>query len=118
MAGIDGNDFAITANPACSARNEEALVVEFEIVLVKAVNTTQINFAPIFETPLEVHHTVEVYERDLVVGNSTNYRYFSPKAVDHENNTINITVDNYDNWPFLTYEIYNNDSFKFEIDRS
>ena len=118
MAGIDGNDFLLPAQPGCTARNEEALVVEFEIVLVKTLNSTLINFAPIFETALEVHHTVEVYERDLVVGNATNYRYFSPRAVDHENNTISITVDNYDNWPFLTYEIYNNDSFKFEIDRS
>lgn len=93
--------------------------VEFEIVIFKRFNNSIINYAPEYQEDILNHHYVEVFEKDLILGNSSIYRWWSPSAIDIENNTVITRFDDAEKYPFMSTQIYEkNGSFSFAMDMS
>lgn len=63
--------------------------IHFKITIVERFNDVEVNHAPIFSSYI-IHPTIRVWERDLILGNTTEFHYWSPIAVDNEKDPITI----------------------------
>jgi hypothetical protein len=59
-----------------------------------------------------------VFERDLIIGNTTLYEYWSPLARDNEDDSISFYFEDTEAFPYLSIETLKNDSFKMTIEMS
>jgi hypothetical protein len=66
-----------------------AKAIHFKLTIVEIFDDEEVDHAPIFSAHI-FEPLIRVWERDLVIGNSSVFNYFSPKAVDNENDPIQI----------------------------
>ena len=86
-----------------------------QILIVENVDQNLINFSPHFNGSMPDVHFVEVAERDIIIGNTSDYVYLSPLAVDYEDDTISMSIQNAFMFPYLDIEVINRIQFKMSI---
>ena len=91
--------------------------IHIDTTIIETFNDREVNHAPQFLQPIPTL-VIDVWERDLILKNTSKFHYWSPKAEDNEGDEITIKLIDQQKKPFLNLKTFYNDSFGIDIDRS
>lgn len=92
-----------------------AYPIHFKVTILKTLDSGTINHAPQFLYDFD-YLNIDVYERDIILKNTTIFEYHSPGAKDSEDDQIEILFNGLDYYPYIRADIHENHSFSLYFD--
>lgn len=89
--------------------------IHVDITIIETFNETEVNHSPLFSRPFP-NLVIPVYERDLILRNTSIFTYNSPLVVDNEDDPISIEVRDPQMKPYLELKAFSNFTVGVRVD--